>query len=107
MQVVPLCCMTLKVVCENAGVIQDFTYCLRGVRLSFQELKARYGNPLVVLNLVKRNEKRPREMWLGREFEAAIEYANKQVLSASLPHLSASSSGSGCNGIEALFLEVS
>ena len=39
----------------------------------------RYGNPIVVLNLVKRNEKRPREMWLGREFEAAIEYANKQV----------------------------
>ena len=64
---------------EEAAEIQVTMENRVKVCLSCQDLKHRYGNPLVVLNLVKRSEKRPREMWLGREFEAAIEYANKQV----------------------------
>lgn len=63
---------------EDLAIIQGVVQTTEQVWFT-QDLKHRYGNPLVVLNLVKRNEKRPREMWLGREFEAAIEYANKQV----------------------------
>ena len=39
----------------------------------------RYGQPIIVLNLVKSVEKQPRESLLCREFSRAIGYVNKQV----------------------------
>ena len=44
-----------------------------------QDLAARYGKPLIVLNLVKVAEKRPRESILQSEFANAISYINKGV----------------------------
>ncbi|MCO5566520.1 hypothetical protein L7F22_020197 [Adiantum nelumboides] len=45
-------------------------------RLHFQNLASRYGNPVIVLNLVKTVEKRPRETILCREFASAVAYLN-------------------------------
>ena len=44
-----------------------------------QDLAARYGEPVVVLNLVKGAEKRPRESILQQELASAIAYINKSV----------------------------
>ena len=44
-----------------------------------QDLADRYGKPLIVLNLVKGAEKRPRESILQSEFANAISYINKGV----------------------------
>ena len=53
-----------------------------------QDLADRYGKPLIVLNLVKVAEKRPRESILQSEFANAISYINKGVSQrlASLTH---------------------
>ena len=45
--------------------------------LHFDDLFARYGAPLVVLNLVKARERLPRESLLLREFGQAIAYLNQ------------------------------
>lgn len=47
-----------------------------------QDLAARYGKPIIVLNLVKSAEKRPRESILQAELARAIDYINKGVRSA-------------------------
>ena len=44
-----------------------------------QNLQARYGSPLMVLNLLKTAEKQPRESLLGKEYELAIDQVNKKV----------------------------
>jgi len=44
-----------------------------------QDLAARYGKPIIVLNLVKSAEKRPRESILQAELARAIAYINKGV----------------------------
>ena len=45
-----------------------------------QDMAARYGEPVVVLNLVKGAEKRPRESILQAELAAAIAYINKSAV---------------------------
>lgn len=49
----------------------------------WQDVSARYGHPVVVLNLVKSAEKRPRETILRKEFAIAIAYINQQVCKTS------------------------
>ncbi|GMH22028.1 hypothetical protein Nepgr_023871 [Nepenthes gracilis] len=44
--------------------------------LHFQNLVARYGNPIIVLNLIKKQEKKPRESILHAEFVKAVAYIN-------------------------------
>jgi hypothetical protein len=39
----------------------------------------RYGAPIIVLDLVKQHEKRPRESIVGREFRQAIEVLNESI----------------------------
>lgn len=56
----------------------DPTY--QATKLHFEDLCKRYGNPIIVLNLIKTVEKRPREMMLRREFASAVGYLN-QILS--------------------------
>lgn len=56
---------------------KDPTYEATG--LHFQNLAARYGNPIVVLNLVKTVEKRPRETILCREYASAVAYLNHNL----------------------------
>ncbi|KAI3426648.1 SAC domain-containing protein [Psidium guajava] len=46
-------------------------------RLHFENLAVRYGNPIVILNLIKTHEKKPRETVLRAEFLNAIRFINK------------------------------
>ncbi|XP_038708878.1 phosphoinositide phosphatase SAC2-like isoform X2 [Tripterygium wilfordii] len=46
-------------------------------RLHFENLVKRYGNPIIILNLIKTREKKPREAILRAEFADAIKYINK------------------------------
>ncbi|KAL8150797.1 hypothetical protein V2J09_020605 [Rumex salicifolius] len=48
-------------------------------RLHFDNLAKRYGNPIIILNLIKTNEKKPRESILRAEFANAIEVINKDL----------------------------
>ncbi|KAH9804824.1 phosphoinositide phosphatase SAC3 [Citrus sinensis] len=46
-------------------------------RLHFENLAKRYGNPIIILNLIKTQEKKPRESILRQEFANAIDFINK------------------------------
>ncbi|KAL6507111.1 hypothetical protein OROHE_022010 [Orobanche hederae] len=48
-------------------------------RIHFEHLVKRYGNPIIILNLIKTNEKKPRESILRAEFANAIEVINKDL----------------------------
>ncbi|XP_076946545.1 phosphoinositide phosphatase SAC3-like [Bidens hawaiensis] len=48
-------------------------------RLHFQNLVKRYGNPIIILNLIKTTEKRPRESILRTEFANAIKRINEDL----------------------------
>ncbi|GAV70974.1 Syja_N domain-containing protein [Cephalotus follicularis] len=48
-------------------------------RLHFENLVKRYGNPIIILNLIKTQEKRPRESILRQEFASAIDFINKDL----------------------------
>ncbi|KAL5728507.1 suppressor of actin mutation [Ranunculus cassubicifolius] len=48
-------------------------------RLHFENLAKRYGNPIIVLNLIKTRERKPRESILRIEFANAIEAINKDL----------------------------
>ncbi|XP_015888970.1 phosphoinositide phosphatase SAC3 isoform X2 [Ziziphus jujuba] len=48
-------------------------------RLHFENLVKRYGNPIIILNLIKTHEKKPRESILRTEFANAIEFINKDL----------------------------
>ncbi|GER36115.1 phosphoinositide phosphatase family protein [Striga asiatica] len=56
---------------------RDETY--EATRLHFEHLVKRYGNPIIILNLIKTNEKKPRESILRAEFANAIEVINKNL----------------------------
>ncbi|KAL8488168.1 hypothetical protein ACS0TY_024452 [Phlomoides rotata] len=56
---------------------RDQTY--EATRLHFENLAMRYGNPVIILNLIKTNEKKPRESILRTEFANAIEVINKDL----------------------------
>ncbi|KAI3447255.1 hypothetical protein Pfo_003920 [Paulownia fortunei] len=56
---------------------RDQTY--EATRLHFEHLVERYGNPIIILNLIKTNEKKPRESILREEFANAIEVINKDL----------------------------
>jgi hypothetical protein len=47
--------------------------------LHFGQLMTRYGNPIFVLNLVKRHEKKKRESLLSEEFCKAVEVLNASI----------------------------
>ncbi|KAK7277030.1 hypothetical protein RIF29_18179 [Crotalaria pallida] len=46
-------------------------------RLHFENLAKRYGNPIIILNLIKMCEKKPRESILRAEFATAVRSINK------------------------------
>ncbi|KAM7253613.1 hypothetical protein ACFE04_021767 [Oxalis oulophora] len=46
-------------------------------KLHFENLIKRYGSPIIILNLIKTREKKPRETILRAEFSNAIRYLNK------------------------------
>lgn len=47
--------------------------------LHFKDLINRYGNPIIILNLIKKNEKKPRESILRSEFINAIDTINRNL----------------------------
>ncbi|AQL09238.1 Phosphoinositide phosphatase SAC2 [Zea mays] len=51
----------------------------KATRLHFENLALRYGNPVIILNLIKTREKKPRESLLRAEFAKAIHYINKSL----------------------------
>ncbi|CAJ2650030.1 phosphoinositide phosphatase SAC3-like isoform X2 [Trifolium pratense] len=51
----------------------------QATRLHFENLVKRYGNPIIILNLIKTQEKKPREAILRQEFANAIEFINKDL----------------------------
>lgn len=59
----------------------DPTY--TATRKHFSDLFARYGSPIVALNLVKQSEKKERESLVGKEYLNAVEYLNSFM---PLPH---------------------
>ncbi|KAF3445442.1 hypothetical protein FNV43_RR10618 [Rhamnella rubrinervis] len=61
-------------------ILQRYDPTYQATKLHFEDLEKRYGNPIIVLNLIKTVEKRPREMMLRREFANAVGYLN-QILS--------------------------
>ncbi|ESW07378.1 hypothetical protein PHAVU_010G125000 [Phaseolus vulgaris] len=48
-------------------------------RLHFDNLVKRYGNPIIILNLIKTREKKPRETILRTEFANAVRSINKNL----------------------------
>ncbi|KAJ0981073.1 hypothetical protein J5N97_009328 [Dioscorea zingiberensis] len=48
-------------------------------RLHFENLAKRYGNPIIILNLIKTHEKKPRESILRAEFANAIDTINRDL----------------------------
>ncbi|KAF8025928.1 hypothetical protein BT93_F2685 [Corymbia citriodora subsp. variegata] len=56
---------------------KDQTY--EATRLHFENLISRYGNPIIILNLIKTEEKKPRESILRAEFANAIDFINKDL----------------------------
>lgn len=56
---------------------KDPTY--QATKLHFENLVKRYGNPIIVLNLIKGHEKKPRESILCAEFANAVKQINKDL----------------------------
>ncbi|CAL1376299.1 unnamed protein product [Linum trigynum] len=48
-------------------------------RLHFENLAKRYGNPIIILNLIKTHESKPRESILRAEFASAIRFINMSL----------------------------
>ncbi|XP_050205895.1 LOW QUALITY PROTEIN: phosphatidylinositol-3-phosphatase SAC1 [Mercurialis annua] len=61
-------------------ILQRYDPTYQATKLHFEDLAKRYGNPIIVLNLIKTVEKRPREMMLRREFANAVGYLNAILL---------------------------
>ncbi|XP_019181071.1 PREDICTED: phosphoinositide phosphatase SAC1 isoform X2 [Ipomoea nil] len=58
-------------------ILQRYDPTYEATKMHFEDLARRYGNPIIVLNLIKTVEKRPREMMLRREFANAVGYLNQ------------------------------
>ncbi|KAL1824923.1 hypothetical protein ACET3Z_011701 [Daucus carota] len=58
-------------------ILQRYDPTYESTKLHFEDMAERYGNPIIVLNLIKTVEKRPREMMLRREFTSAVGYLNQ------------------------------
>ncbi|KAF8113397.1 hypothetical protein N665_0050s0053 [Sinapis alba] len=56
---------------------RDLSY--EATRLHFENLVERYGIPIIILNLIKTKERRPRESILRAEFANAIDFINKDL----------------------------
>ncbi|XP_071737843.1 phosphatidylinositol-3-phosphatase SAC1 [Rutidosis leptorrhynchoides] len=67
-------------------ILQRYDPTYEATKLHFEDLVKRYGNPIIVLNLIKTVEKRPREMMLRREFANAVGYLNQILPEEKLIH---------------------
>lgn len=60
-------------------LLQTFDPLYSATRAHFEDMQARYGSPMVCLDLVKAIEKHPREIALRSEFGTAISYINQAM----------------------------
>jgi hypothetical protein len=60
-------------------VIQKVDPMHSSMRKHFERLFARYGSPILVLNLVKNKEKQPRESKVGRPFGEGVNFLNESL----------------------------
>ncbi|KAL4426372.1 hypothetical protein ABPG77_004666 [Micractinium sp. CCAP 211/92] len=60
-------------------VLHRFDPLFQATRRHFDMLREQYGEPVCVLDLVKRVERRPRESVLGCEYAAAVRYLNERL----------------------------
>ncbi|XP_058756818.1 phosphoinositide phosphatase SAC3-like isoform X2 [Vicia villosa] len=65
------------IICSFPVSKKDQNY--QATRLHFENLVKRYGNPIIILNLIKTHEKKPREAILRQEFANAIDFINKDL----------------------------
>nr|CAB3479686.1 unnamed protein product [Digitaria exilis] len=59
--------------------VQRYDPTYEATKKHFDDLAQRYGHPIIILNLIKTVEKRPREMMLRREYFNAVGYLNQNV----------------------------
>ncbi|CAL4916476.1 unnamed protein product [Urochloa decumbens] len=59
------------------GILLKSDKDFKATRLHFENLQARYANPVIVLNLIKTVDKKPNELLLRREYAKGIEHINK------------------------------
>ncbi|XP_062193033.1 phosphatidylinositol-3-phosphatase SAC1-like isoform X2 [Phragmites australis] len=59
--------------------VQRYDPTYEATKMHFDDLAQRYGHPIIILNLIKTVEKRPREMMLRREYFNAVGYLNQNV----------------------------
>ncbi|GMQ07998.1 hypothetical protein CsSME_00051942 [Camellia sinensis var. sinensis] len=71
------CPMQISSVVQNRVSKEDNNY--QATRLHFENLVKRYENPIIILNLIKTREKKPRESILRAEFAKAIAFINKDL----------------------------
>ncbi|CAI0473100.1 unnamed protein product [Linum tenue] len=64
-------------VVQNRVSKKDKAY--EATRLHFENLAKRYGNPIIILNLIKTHETKPRESILRAEFASAIRFLNMSL----------------------------
>ncbi|GLU16361.1 hypothetical protein SLE2022_327990 [Rubroshorea leprosula] len=57
-------------------ILQRYYPTYEATKLHFEDLAKRYGNPIILLNLIKTVEQRPREMMLRHEFANIVGYLN-------------------------------
>ncbi|XP_066375691.1 phosphoinositide phosphatase SAC3-like isoform X1 [Miscanthus floridulus] len=67
---------TSKLILKPDIILHEKDKNYEATRLHFENLRKRYGNPIIILNLIKTHEKRPREIILRREFDRAIKIIN-------------------------------
>ncbi|KAF2926716.1 hypothetical protein DAI22_06g149800 [Oryza sativa Japonica Group] len=60
-------------------IVQRYDPTYEATKLHFDDVAQRYGHPIIILNLTKIFEKRPREMMLRREYFNAVGYLNQNV----------------------------
>ncbi|KAH9652904.1 phosphoinositide phosphatase SAC3 [Citrus sinensis] len=70
---------TEQIVFEEVPEVSKKDQNYEATRLHFENLAKRYGNPIIILNLIKTQEKKPRESILRQEFANAIDFINKDL----------------------------
>ena len=65
----------MVMLCLHAVHDTDRQY--RVTKLHFESLFYRYGSPVLVLNLIKKQEKKAKEALLGKEFSIALHAINQ------------------------------
>ncbi|KAF6147989.1 hypothetical protein GIB67_024164 [Kingdonia uniflora] len=73
----------LAIIARRSRYYAGTSYLKKGVngkrRVASDNLAKRYGSPIIILNLIKTRERKPRESILRAEFANAIEFINKDL----------------------------